>query len=273
MNTLRVLLIGDVVGVTGRTIFQKHIDKVRKAHNIDAVIVNGENSAHGRGITSRIAQFFKHNGADVITTGNHVWHKREIYSYLDQHTDILRPANFPSAAPGVGVTTFTCKDTVIGVINLQGRVFMRDLLDCPFRTADSLLTYLKSKTNIIFVDFHAEATSEKAALAYYLDGRVSGVVGTHTHVQTSDERILPGGTGFITDLGMCGSLNSMLGMKKGAIIQHFLTQLPVKFSVSKERPIIMCGVWMEVDTATGKTVAIERVKVIDDEIHVDLDDE
>src|SRR5690606_37698819 len=171
-----------------------------------------------------------HNGADVVTSGNHVWRFREIYSYLAENNDLLRPANFPSAAPGVGVTTYMCGTKRIAIINLQGRVFMKDLIDCPFKVADSLLTYLKDKTNLIFIDFHAEATSEKMALSYFLDGRVSGIVGTHTHIQTSDERVLPGGTAHITDLGMCGSLNSMLGMKKEPIIENFLTATPVKFT-------------------------------------------
>ncbi len=271
MNKLRVLFIGDIVGVAGRTMFQKHIDRIKTTHNINATIVNGENSAQGRGITSRIVKFFKHNSVDVITSGNHIWRFREIYSYLDQNTDLLRPANFPSAAPGVGVTTFTCQDQVIGVINLQGRVFMRDLIDCPFRTVESILTYLKDKTNIIFVDFHAEATSEKMAMGYFLDGKVSGVVGTHTHVQTADERILPNGTAFITDLGMSGSVNSMLGMKKEPIIDHFLTQVPVKFSVETSLPVVMSGVWIEVDVTTGKATKIERVRLIDDELQIGAD--
>lgn len=273
MNRLRVLFIGDVVGNTGCLMFQKHIDQVRKAHHIDAVIVNGENSANGKGITSRIAKFFKHNGVDVITTGNHVWNKREIFSYIAEHHDLLRPANFPTGVPGVGVTTFTCKGQTIGVVNLQGRVFMRELIDCPFRTIESILTYLRTKTKLIFIDFHAEATSEKMALAYFVDGKVSGVVGTHTHVQTADERILPGGTGYITDLGMTGSWNSMLGMKKGPIIKHFLDQMPVKFEVATDMPAIMSGVWIEVDIDTGKAVKIERVKVVDNELHIDTGEE
>lgn len=151
----------------------------------------------------------------------------------------------------------------------QGRVFMRELIDCPFRTVESVLTYLKSKTNIIFVDMHAETTSEKIGIGWFLDGKVSGVVGTHTHVQTADERVLPGGTAFITDLGMCGSWNSMIGMKKEPIIQHFLYQMPVKFVVETSSPVIMCGVWIEVDTATGKATKIERVRVIDNDLNVD----
>lgn len=274
MKTIRVLFIGDVVGLTGRMMFQKHIDRIRQQHAIDAIIVNGENSgSQGRGITSRIAKFFKHNGANVITTGNHIWYNREIYSYLDKNTDVLRPANFPRSSPGVGVTTFNCNGYEIGVINVQGRVFMRDLLECPFRTVESLILYLKDKTKIIFVDFHAEASSEKMGLAYYFDGKISGQVGTHTHVQTADERILPNGTGYITDLGMVGSLNSMLGMQKEPIIHNFLTQMPVKFSVDTSSPVVMCGVWMEVDVATGKTVAIERIRVIDDQLDVGNQDD
>jgi len=270
MNTLRVLFVGDVVGVTGRTMFQKHIGDIKNRYKIDAIIVNGENSAsNGRGITSRIVRFFKHNGVDVITTGNHIWHNREIYSYFGQNTDLLRPANFPNTVPGVGMTTFICKNYVIGVLNIQGRVFMRDLIDCPFRTAESVLSFLQSKTNLIFVDFHAEATSEKMAMAYFLDGKISGLVGTHTHVQTADERVLPKGTAYITDLGMVGSLNSMLGMKKEAIIEHFLTQIPVKFSVETLPPVILCGVVIEVDVETGRAQKIERIQLRDDTLHVE----
>jgi metallophosphoesterase (TIGR00282 family) len=273
MNTLKVLLIGDVVGNTGRMMFQKHIDRLRTTYNIDAVIVNGENSSsQGRGITPRIVRFFRHNGADVVTSGNHIWYKREIYSYLESNTDLLKPANFPTDTPGVGVTTFTCKGQTIGVINLQGRVFMRELVSCPFRAAESILTYLKHKTNIIFVDFHTETTSEKMALGHFLDGKVSGVVGTHTHVQTADERVLPGGTAFITDLGMVGSLNSMLGMKKEPIIEHFLNQMPVKFEVDTSTPIIMCGVCVEVDIKTGKAISIQRIQVLDNDLQVGKDE-
>lgn len=274
MGRLRVLLIGDVMGAPGRIMFQKHIDQLRAKNNIDAVIVNGENSdARGRGITPRIVKFFKHNGADVVTSGNHIWANKEIYNYLAENNDLLRPANYPSAAPGVGVTMFKCKEHVIAVINLIGRVFMKDLVDCPFRTAESILTYLKGKTNIIFVDMHAETSAEKIAMGFFLDGRVSGVVGTHTHVQTADERILPKGTGFITDLGMTGAYNSMIGMKKEPIIQHFITQMPTRFVVEESAPVIMTGVWIEVDTATGMAIAIERIKVIDEEIHLESNEQ
>ncbi len=274
MKTIRVLCIGDVVGVTGRTMFQKYSAHLRKKHAIDAIIVNGENSGqHGRGISSRIVSFFKHNGADIITTGNHIWYNREIYSYLEKNDDLIRPANFPATCPGVGVTTFQCKGYTVGVINVQGRVFMRELLDCPFKTVESILTYLKYKTNIIIVDFHAETTSEKMALAYHFDGKISAQVGTHTHIQTADERILPGGTAYITDLGMVGSLNSMLGMKKEAIIHNLITQMPVKFTVDTSSPVVMSGVWIDINTETGKAEAIERVRIIDDNLTVDTKEE
>lgn len=276
MNTLKVLLVGDVVGITGRRIFQRHIGRIKNDYGIDAIIVNGENSASdGRGITSRIVHFFKHCGVNVITTGNHIWKNREIYSYWDKGAnDLLRPANFPSGVPGIGVTTFTCaNNTVVGVVNLQGRVFMHELVSCPFRAIDSILTFLRTKTSIIFIDFHAETTSEKAAMGYYVDGKVSGLVGTHTHIQTADERILPNGTGFISDLGMCGALNSMLGMKKEPIIQNFLTQMPTKFTVETEGPIILCGVIMTVDSNNGKTIAIERLRIVDSTLIVDTNEE
>ncbi len=268
MSNIRVLLIGDVVGAAGCAMIQKHLDKIKKEYSIDAVILNGENCSRGRGITKKNVRFFRHNGVDVVTSGNHIWKHKDIYSYLNENHDLLRPANFPSAAPGVGVATFVVNEHRVAVINLQGRIFMRELIDCPFRTADSILTYLQDKTNLIFVDFHAEATSEKMALAFFLDGRVSGVVGTHTHVQTADERILPGGTGYITDLGMCGSFNSMLGMKKDGIVETFLTTLPTKFVPDTSHPLVISGVWMEVNPSTGKTVKIERVMLFDNELPV-----
>jgi len=268
-NRIRILCIGDVVGSSGCAMFQKHAQELRRKHAIDALIVNGENSDNkGRGITSRIVNFFRQNGADIVTSGNHIWANKEIYNYLAEHTDLLRPANYHSSAPGVGVTTFLVKGNTIAVINLIGRVFMRDHVDCPFRTAESILTYLKDKTNIIVVDMHAETSSEKIGLGHFLDGKVSAVVGTHTHVPTADERILPRGTAFVTDLGMTGALNSMIGMKKEPIIQHLITQLPVKFAVDEIGPFIMTGVLIEIDAHTGKATHIERVKLIDDELRV-----
>ncbi len=269
METIRVLMLGDLVGAAGRAVFAKHIGSLKEKHAIDAVIVNGENSSNqGRGITPAIADFFKEHGVDCVTTGNHVWQRHEIYSYLEGQPYVLRPANFPAGAPGVGVMTFPVKGKTIAVINVQGRVFMREDVDDPLRAVDSLLMFLKDKTPLIFIDFHAEATSEKHALAYYCAGRVSGVVGTHTHIQTADERILPGGTAYITDLGMGGALNSMLGMQKAPIIQHFLTQLPVKFMVDIQPPFVLCGVIITVDASTGRATKIERVRVIDEVLQI-----
>lgn len=268
-NRLRILCIGDVVGSSGCAMFQKHAQQLRRKYAIDALIVNGENSdSKGRGITSRLVTFFKHNGADVVTSGNHIWANKEIYNYLAEHTDLLRPANYHSSAPGVGVTTFLIQGNTIAVVNLIGRVFMRDYVDCPFRTAESILTYLKDKTNIIVVDMHAETSAEKIGLGYFLDGKVSAVVGTHTHVPTADERILPRGTAFVTDLGMTGALNSMIGMKKEPIIQNLITQLPVKFVVDETGPFVMTGVLIEVDVDTGKAMHIERFKLIDEALYV-----
>lgn len=274
MNVLKVLMLGDVCAAPGRAIFQKHAAALKQRYNAQVLIVNGENSAsNGKGITSRIMKFFKHHGVNVVTSGNHIWAQREIYNYLKENTDLLRPANFPSECPGIGVTTFEIDGLTVGVINVQARTFMREFVSCPFKTTESLLTYLKSRTKIILVDFHGEATSEKMGLAYFLDGKVSAVVGTHTHVLTDDARILPGGTAYITDLGMSGALNSMIGMKKEPIIHHLITQLPLRFEVETQGPMILTGVCISIDTNSGKAVAIEPIKVIDDSIHLDDVDE
>ncbi len=274
MGILKVILLGDICAAPGRAMFQKYSAQLKKQYGADALIVNGENSAsNGRGITSRIMHFFKHNGANVVTSGNHIWASKEIYSYLKEHKDLLRPANFPSSCPGVGMTTFEVGPTTVGVINLQARTFMREFVNDPFLTADSLLTYLKTRTKVILVDFHGETTSEKMGLAYYLDGRVSAVVGTHTHVQTADARILPGGTAYITDLGMAGALNSMIGMKKEPIIQQYITQMPVKFEVDTEGPFIMSGICVSINTETGKALKVEPFRVIDHEIQLTEPDE
>lgn len=265
---LRVLCIGDVVGESGCAMLQKHINPLREKYKIAATIVNGENSAEGRGIIPRLMVFFKHLKVDVVTSGNHIWDKKDIYPYLEQNKDLLRPANFPSTTPGVGVTLFMCAGQPIAVINVQGRVFMREHIDCPFKTVESILTYLRDKTKTIFVDFHAETTSEKSALGYFLDGRVSAVFGTHTHIQTADERILPNGTAYITDLGMVGALNSMLGMKKENIIQQFLNQMPTRYTVETSGPMLLSGVCIEVDTITGMATMIERIRIVDDTISI-----
>lgn len=268
MAIMRILCLGDVVGSTGQAVFQKHIDSIRQKYKIDAVVVNGENSCNGKGITSRIMEFYKHLGVNVVTSGNHIWQNKEIYSYIDQHKDLLRPANFPAGVPGVGYTIFQVEQQSIAVVNLQGRVFMKELVDCPFRTAETILTFLQHKTKNIIVDFHAEATAEKLGLAYFLEGKVTAVVGTHTHVQTADERILPGGTAYITDLGMAGSLNSMIGMVKDPIINHFLYQMPVRFTVDTKTPLVLSGVVISFDPQTGRASAIERIQIIDNDLKI-----
>lgn len=273
MSSIRVIFLGDIVGAAGQKMFAKHAASLRQKYQADALIVNGENSSNqGRGITPKIADFLLQHGADIITTGNHIWYSREIYSYLNEHTTVLRPANFPSGAPGTGVAIITVGGTKVAIVNLQGRVFMKEALDDPFRAIDSILLYLKDKTPLIFIDFHAEATSEKYGLAYYCAGRVTGVVGTHTHVQTADERILPGGTAYISDLGMSGALNSMLGMQKEGIINHFLTQLPVKFVVDTRPPFMLTGVCITADQKSGRATHIERIRIVDEELQVHFED-
>ncbi len=269
-QTIKLLFVGDVIGLPGRVMLQKHLPQIRQQYEIDGVIVNGENSdTRGRGLTSRIMQFYKHIGVDVVTSGNHIWSNNQIVEYISMHNDLLRPANFPGEVPGSGVTTFECAGVTVGVMNLQGRIFMREQLSCPFRTAESLLTFLKNKARVILVDFHAEATSEKKGMGYFLDGKVSAVVGTHSHVQTADERILPQGTAYISDAGMVGALNSMIGMKKEAILEHFLSQMPTRFIVDTQPPIELCGVVIEVDTTSGNALSINRIQIIDEAVDVD----
>lgn len=263
MNALRILIIGDVVGIPGQTILQRSLPTLRESLKFDALIVNGENSADGKGITPRIMHFFKELGVNMVTSGNHIWQKKEICSYFSEHHDLLRPVNFSSSCPGSGIGIFTVDGTPVGVINVQGRAFMREFVQCPLRAVESALTFLRSRTKIVIVDIHAETTSEKVALGLYFDGQVSAVVGTHTHVQTADERILPQGTAYITDLGMCGALNSVLGVKKDAIIYNMLTQMPTRFEVDTTPPFVLSGVWVDVDKASGKALNIGRVRIIE----------
>lgn len=268
-DSIKILCIGDLMGTPGRALFKKHIAALKKQYAVDGVIVNGENTAHdGRGITPLIVDFLKHYGANVITSGNHIFAKREIYPYLSSHKDLLRPINFPASTPGVGVTTFSVAGVPVGVINVQGRVFMRELLSCPFKAVESALLFLKPQTSCIIIDMHAEVTSEKMGIAYFVDGQASCVYGTHTHVQTADERILPQGTAYISDIGMGGSINSMIGMKRQGIMHNLITQMPVKFEVETEGPYHMHGIVVTIDTRSGKALAIERFKVIDESVDV-----
>jgi 2',3'-cyclic-nucleotide 2'-phosphodiesterase len=272
-NTLRFLCIGDVIGQPGMAIFQRWVPRLKEQYAIDAIIVNGENAAkNGKGITPRIIDFFKHHDVAVITTGNHIWEQREVYAALEERDDIVRPANYPPGCPGKGLTFFTINGHTVAVVNLHGRVFVRDLLDCPFRAIESLLTFVSTRTNIILVDFHAEATSEKNAMGMFLDGRSSCVYGTHTHVQTADEHILPQGTGFITDIGSCGALYSVIGMQKEAVLNRFLYHPRMgRFEVETTGPIVLSGIWFEVDVDSGNTVKIERIRIIDETISQTID--
>jgi 2',3'-cyclic-nucleotide 2'-phosphodiesterase len=262
---MRILFIGDIFGKPGRTIVRDRLSGLVKDHAIDLVIANGENSAAGFGITPPLAEELFELGIDVITTGNHVWDKREIIEYFESadgnpHSParrLLRPANYASGLPGWGVYEGKKKDVPYAVINLQGRVFMV-ANDDPFRVVDGLLKDIKAK--IIFVDIHAEATSEKVSMGWYLDGRVSVVVGTHTHIPTADERVLPGGTAHITDVGMTGPYDSVIGVKKELVIARFLNNMPARFEAASG-DVRLCGVVVACDETTGHARSIERVMV------------
>lgn len=266
MAGLRILIIGDLVGVIGLTMLKRWMQKLVEQHSIDAVVVNGENvAAKGRGIHPNDAKAMLALGVKVITTGNHIWALREIYPYINTTPTLIRPANFPDGVPGKGFVQVEVKGTVVTVINLMGRTFFRETLSCPFKKADEIISAVRMRSPVILLDFHAEATSEKTAMGLYLDGKVSAVVGTHTHVQTADERVLPNGTAYITDLGSSGSVNSCLGVDSHSIIQRFITQMPYTFVVDLKPPYQLTGVVVEVDRTTGKAISIERIRVIDDQ--------
>jgi len=261
---LKILFIGDIVGRPGRHMLTRHLGSLVDRNLVDLVVANAENSAAGFGVTPDVVKELLGLGVDVLTTGNHVWDKKEALPLLDQEPRLLRPANYPPGLPGCGWGIFhTCADLPVAVVNLEGRVFMSNL-DCPFRAADAILAEAQKHTPIILVDFHAETTSEKGAMGAHLDGRVSAVLGTHTHVQTADERVLPGGTAFISDAGMTGSRDSVIGIRKELSLERFLTQLPVRYEVAKREPML-CGVLLTVDEATGRATAIERIQIVDPE--------
>jgi metallophosphoesterase (TIGR00282 family) len=253
---LKVLFIGDLIGRPGRRALTELLPGIKGEYGIGFTIANCENSAGGFGVTRKIVDELTELGVDVLTSGNHIWDRREVVEDLDSFTNVLRPYNYPPGLPGRGWATFEAPGGArVAVVNLQGRVFMRPI-DCPFRAADSLLENLTEK--IIIVDMHAEATSEKVAMGWHLDGRVSAVIGTHTHVQTSDERVLPGGTAYVTDVGMTGPHDSVIGIDKQAIIRRFLTEVPSRFEVGKE-DVRLSGLVTAIDTATGRAVNVERI--------------
>jgi 2',3'-cyclic-nucleotide 2'-phosphodiesterase len=259
-ETVRVLYIGDIFGRPGRRIVKERLPELVSEYAPDLVLANGENAAAGFGITPGLADELLGLGIAVLTTGNHIWDKKEIYPYLAEHADgpLLRPANYPPQVPGRGL--YLGKTQVgleYAVINLQGRVFMPPI-DCPFRTVDALLESIPETIKLRFVDMHAEATSEKLALGWYLDGRVTAVVGTHTHVPTADEMVLPGGTAYITDLGMTGPFESVIGIEKEIAVRKFISQLPERFEVARG-DVRLCGVLIQAEAGTGRAVSIERV--------------
>ncbi|HVZ40839.1 MAG TPA: TIGR00282 family metallophosphoesterase [Candidatus Kapabacteria bacterium] len=260
MAVKHVLMVGDIVGEIGLRLLGEHLPPLIKRYNADFVIVNGENTHEGKGFrTSDVDAIFR-AGAHVITSGNHVWERWQSKDVLASNRNVLRPLNYPRENPGYGYVVFTLDDgTKFGVVNLQGRTYMQPI-DCPFRGADWAVGRIAQETHSIIVDFHAEATAEKMALAWHLDGRVSAVIGTHTHVQTNDARILPGGTAFLTDVGMTGPYDSVIGMKKEVAIRRFMTQTPHKFELA-ENDGRLSAVYLEVDTASGKAVAIEPISV------------
>ncbi|MCX7857013.1 MAG: TIGR00282 family metallophosphoesterase [Deltaproteobacteria bacterium] len=253
-STIDVLFLGDVIGKPGR-LAVKEFGKKKEA---DFLIINGENLAGGIGVTPKVAEEMFSCGVDAITTGNHVWKKKDILSYLSYEKRLLRPLNYPPETPGSGFTIIKKGEKAICIVNIEGRIFMNPLF-CPFRTMIDFLEREGIGLPII-VDFHAEATSEKIAMGWFLDGKVSAVIGTHTHVQTSDEKILPNGTGYITDAGMTGPQDSVIGMDKTVIIERFLTQIPQKFAVGKDNVEVQ-GVRLKIDMNTKKCIDIQRVKV------------
>ncbi|MCS7272573.1 MAG: TIGR00282 family metallophosphoesterase [Fimbriimonadales bacterium] len=253
---MRILFLADIVGRTGRQAVAKVLPEWRERYAPDIILANGENAAGGKGITPEVMHDLMELGIACFTTGNHIWDKKEIYPVLESDPRIVRPANYSPLAPGRGYTIVPVLDKQLAVISLAGRVFMEHA-DCPFRKFDEI--YATLDTPFVFVDFHGEATSEKACFAYYVDGRASAVVGTHTHVQTADERILPKGTAFITDAGMCGALHSSIGMELEPSIQRFLTGMPTKSDVAKG-PAVVCAVLIDLDRTTGKALGIQRLQ-------------
>ena len=256
---MKILFIGDVVGSPGREAIKTLLPALKKEYSLDFVIANAENAAGGSGITSRVSQEIFGAGVSVITSGDHIWKKSEIFELIIKDSRILRPINFPPGAPGSGSGIFKAPNGVaIGVINVQGRVFM-EALESPFTTVSAEVERLAKETKIIIVDIHAEATSEKVALGWYLDGKVSAVLGTHTHIQTADEKILPNGTAYLTDAGMTGPYDSVIGRKVENVLAKFITSVPVKFEVALEN-IQLHGAVVDIDEKTGKATSIVRIQ-------------
>lgn len=258
---MRILILGDVVGRPGRSAVRDLVPGLVKTEAIDLVVANVENAAGGMGVDIKSAEEMLSAGVHVLTSGNHIWKKKEIYPYLENKSYLLRPANYPNGAPGRGWIEWNNQRGLRAlVVNVQGRVFMPNHVDDPFRCIDGILKDHGGHSRVVIVDMHAEATSEKVAMGWFLDGRASVVFGTHTHVQTADERLLPGGTAYITDLGMCGPLDSVIGIEKDLVIEGFMTQLPRKFEVAKEN-VVLQGIIVDVDEVTGRARDICRLRI------------
>lgn len=257
---MKVLFIGDIVGKVGRVATKALLPTIVNRYKIDLVIANGENAAGGFGLTENIVSEILSLGVHIITTGNHIWDKKEFITQISKEDRVLRPINYPPGVPGYGSILYSLPNgEKVAVINISGRVFMSNI-DCPFRTGKEEVEKLSSSTKMIIVDFHAEATSEKIAFGYFVDGKVSAVIGTHTHVQTADEKILPGGTAYITDVGMTGPYNSVIGIEIEQIIQRFLTNIPMRFETAKGEGIFSAIV-IEIDEKTGKSTAVQRLQL------------
>jgi metallophosphoesterase (TIGR00282 family) len=257
---MKILFVGDIVGKPGRRAVRELLPEIIFQYKIDFVIANCENAAAGFGVTRDVVEELYGDHINVLTSGNHIWDKKEISEFVEDYEALLRPANYPAGSPGWGsVIRPDSSGRSCGVINLMGRVFMKPI-DCPFRAAEREIDKMKKYTAIIIVDIHAEATSEKEAIGWFLDGRVSAVLGTHTHVQTADESILPGGTAYITDVGMTGPFNSIIGIRKDAVMERFLTQIPNKFDVAKD-DVRLQGVVVDIDGKSGKAIGIDRLTV------------
>ncbi len=258
---IRILFLGDIVGEPGRAAVIATVPTLREERQVDFVIVNGENAAAGRGITPKLAIDLLRCGVAVITTGDHVWDQKELAPWLATEPRVLRPVNYPTGAPGAGSVVLETAKGKVAVLNVQGRTFMQPILENPFRAAAEEVERLRAETPVIFVDMHSETTSEKIAMGRHLDGQVSAVVGTHTHVQTADERIFPGGTAFLCDAGMCGPDESILGREVSPIVTRFQNNLPIGFPVARG-PVRLCGVIIDIDESTGRALAVERITQI-----------
>ncbi len=258
---MRILFIGDIVGKSGRQVLIDHLQQLKEQYKPALTIVNCENAAAGFGVTPKIADQFFDLGCDVLTSGNHIWDRKEIIEYIEHEPRLIRPYNFPPETPGEGCYVLTTSTgSKVAVINLMGQVFMATILSCPFRAMDELLERLEDQVDVIFIDFHAEVSSEKQAFAHYLDGKVAAIVGTHTHVPTADERIFPNGTAYISDVGMSGDYNSVIGMQPQPSLNRFLTKLPQRLEVA-EGKAELCGVVVEIDENSGLSQGIVKVKV------------